>query len=66
MFGSQQFSDIIFRSSLTVLEKILDQVLADQYSNLDQTDQRRVFKIGFYASEQIGQLVVMVEIFEND
>ena len=33
---------------------------------MEQTDQKRVFKIGFYASNVVDQLVVMVEIFEND
>ena len=71
VFGCQQFSDIIFRSSLAILEKILDYVLDDQDSNLYDKDpkhqeNKKVFKVGFYASESNRNLVVMVEIFDND
>jgi len=71
VFGCSQFSDIIFRSSLAILEKILDYVLDDQDSNLYDKDpkyqeNKKVFKVGFYASEYNRDLVVMVEIFDND
>ena len=71
VFGCSQFSDIIFKSSLTILENILDYVLEDQDSNHHisdsvNQDQNKVFKIGFYASESARNLVVMVEVFDND
>ena len=71
VFGCSQFSDIVFRSSLTILERILDYILDDQDSNLYIKDPRhqesnKIFKIGFYASETTRNLVVMLEIFDND
>jgi hypothetical protein len=71
VFGCSQFSDIIFRSSLTILEKILDYVLDDQDSNHHQSnpsnqENNKVYKMGFYASESNRNLCVMLEIFDND
>lgn len=71
VFGCSQFSDIIFRSSLTILEKLLDYVLDDQdsnhhISNPANQEKNKVYKLGFYASETNRQLAVMVEIFDND
>jgi hypothetical protein len=52
VFGCSEFSDIIFNSSLSMIEKILDFVLADQQDETnDQSGVNRVFKIGFYANE---------------
>jgi hypothetical protein len=61
----------VFRSSLTILEKVLDYILDDQDSNHYINDsanqsQNKIFKIGFYANESSRNLVVMVEIFDND
>lgn len=71
VFGCSQFADIIFRSTLTVLEKIMDYILDDHDSNLyisnsvhQQKD--KIFKIGFYSSNEQNMLVAMVEIFDND
>ena len=69
VFGCPEFSDVIFNSSLALLEKILDHVLDDPYvqevsSNYDET--KKVLKIGFYANEQSRTLDVMVETFEDD
>lgn len=70
VFGSPEFSDVVFRSSLTVLEKILDYVLEDQDSGgraaKSSSEAKKVLKVGFYASDEIGALVVMVEVFDND
>ena len=71
VFGCSQFSDIIFRSSLTILEKVLDYILDDQDSNHYINDsehqaQNKIFKIGFYASESSRNLICMVEVFDND
>jgi hypothetical protein len=71
VFGCSQFSDLVFKNSLTILEKVLDHILNDQDSTQsraieDQEGNKKVFKIGFYASETSRNLVVMVEIFDND
>ena len=33
VFGCSQFSNIVFKSSLSILEKILDYILSDQDTN---------------------------------
>ena len=71
VFGCSQFSDIVFRSSLTILEKILDYILEDQDSNhhdskSENQSGNKVYKMGFFSSETTGKLVVMFEIFDND
>ena len=33
IFGCSQFSDLIFKSSLSILEKVLDYILDDIYGN---------------------------------
>ena len=71
VFGCSQFSDIIFRSSLTILEKILDYILDDQdsnhyISNAINQPKNKIFKVGFYSSDQNNNMTVMVEIFDND
>ena len=64
VFGCPEFSDVIFRSSLTILEKIMDYLLHDQLPK--HREKNKIFKVGFYASELSRSLVVMLEIFEND
>ena len=65
VFGCKEFSDLIFQSSICVIEKILDQILDDQQgSNKEKKD--RVFKIGFYANESRRCLDIFVETFENE
>jgi hypothetical protein len=71
VFGCSQFSDIIFKSSLGVLEKILDYILDDHdsnhyISNSVNQDKNKIFKVGFYSSEKSKHLIIMVEIFDND
>ena len=68
IFGCSEFSDIIFSSSLGLLEKILDHILDDKFvdefsSNKKESD---TFRVGFYANEQKRTLDVMVECFESD
>ena len=46
VFGCSEFSDVVFNSSLGLLEKILDHILEDQYVEGADT-----FRIGFYANE---------------
>jgi hypothetical protein len=33
IFGCSQFSDLIFKSSLSILEKVLDYILDDLFGN---------------------------------
>lgn len=71
VFGCSQFSDIVFRSSLTIIEKILDYILDDQDSNhyiqnAVNQENDKIFKIGFYASDEHDNLNLLVEIFDND
>lgn len=68
VFGCPEFSDIIFNTSLTMMEKILDYVLEDQLEIADGSGsgRDRVFRIGFYAHESNRCLDVMVETFEDD
>ena len=53
IFGCSEFSDIVFSSSLGLLEKILDHILDDKFvdefsSNKKESD---TFRVGFYANE---------------
>ena len=68
IFGCPEFSDIVFNTSLTMMEKILDYVLEDQLeiANGENSGKERVFRIGFYAHEHNRTLDVMVETFEDD
>jgi len=68
VFGCSEFSDIVFNSSLSVIEKLLDFVVNDQFDEErdNSQDSNRVFKIGLYANESQRCLDVMVEVFEND
>lgn len=56
MFGNSNFSDIIFKSSIRLLECIFDRVLQDFGSESD------ILKIGFFANEWTSSLDVFVEI----
>ena len=66
IFGCSEFSDIIFNSSLSLFENILDFVLDDQLEIASSSSSDRTFKIGFYANEAQRCLDVMVETFENE
>ena len=61
VFGCSEFSDVVFNSSLGLLEKILDHILEDQYVEGAET-----MRIGFYANEASRSLDVMVECFEDN
>ena len=64
VFGCSQFSNIIFQCSLTLLEKVLDYIIEDVGGSPEQ-QQRRMFKLGFYANEKERTLNIMVETFED-
>lgn len=75
IFGSPQFSNIVFKSSLAMLEKILDYIIDDQDSqrfvrkmnpNAKLREEKKVFKLGFYANHSSNRLTVMVELFDNN
>lgn len=68
VFGCAEFSNVIFDSSLCMVEKMLDFVLADQHDDTSGNvgDSERVFKIGVYANEKARTVDIMVEVFEND
>lgn len=56
VFGNSNFSDIIFKSSIKLLESIFDRVIEDFGSESDK------LKIGFFANEWKNSLDVFVEI----
>lgn len=69
VFGCSQFSDIIFRTSLTIIENILDYILDDMdttHYSRQADDPKKIYRLGFYASESRHNLIIMVEAFEND
>jgi len=68
VFGCSELSDIVFNSSLAIIEKLLDFVVQDQFDEVkdNMKDSNRVFKIGLYANESKRCLDIMVEVFEND
>lgn len=75
VFGCSEFSDVVFKSSLAMIEKLLDYILEDQdlgdLSKMDQSkgnsgQSRKVYKIGFYANENERFLNVLVEVFDDD
>lgn len=68
VFGCKEFSDAIFNTSLCMVEKIFDYILADQHDEVRDNKQQseRVFKIGIYANEKERALDIMCEVFEND
>lgn len=68
VFGCSEFSDVVFQTSLSLIEKILDFILADQHDEVRDNKQlsERVFKIGLYANEKERCLDIMCEVFEND
>ena len=68
VFGCTEFSDVVFNSSLGLLEKILDYILDDQYVDEMSNNKKgsETFRVGFYANEATRTLDVMVECFESD
>ena len=68
VFGCTEFSDVVFGTSLQLVEKILDFVLEDQHDEISDNKQlsERVFKIGLYANERERSLDIFCEVFEND
>lgn len=65
IFGSEEFSNIIFSSCLSLLEDIFDHILEDRISKDEDNDVPKRYRIGFYATNTCG-LKVMFEMFEND
>lgn len=62
VFGCPEFSDIVFKNSLTMVERIFDYVIEDQdaidvqkydhnTSSSKGSSANKTFKIGFYANE---------------
>lgn len=68
VFGCPEFSDVVFKSSLSMVEKIFDYVLEDQdqIHSSSSTGANKIFKIGFYANEYERFLNVLVEVFDDD
>lgn len=60
IFGNSNFSDIIFKSSIRLLECIFDRVL------LDFGGESNNLKIGFFANEWKNSLDVFVEILNSN
>lgn len=60
IFGSSNFSDIIFKVSLRLLEKIMDKIIEDFGGESDN------LKIGFFANEGRNCLDVFVEVLYNE
>ena len=65
VFGCSEFSDLIFKQSLTLLEKVLDYILEDQGIG-GAAERGKVMKMGFYANESSRQLNILVEIFRDE
>lgn len=67
IFGSEEFSNIIFGSAMSLLEDIFDHILEDRIGkdDTDSNDVPKRYRIGFYATNTCG-LKVMFEMFEND
>ena len=75
VFGCSEFSDVVFKNSLAMIEKIFDYILEDQdlneaykfeKGNSPSASSNKVFKIGFYANEGERFLNVMVQVFDDD
>lgn len=49
VFGSPQFSDLVFNNSLCILEKVLDFIVNDH--ELRHKENLHTLKLGFYANE---------------
>jgi hypothetical protein len=65
VFGCTEFSDVVFETSLSLLEEILDHILEDRVGTLKPGEAPKTYRIGLYANEEKG-LVIMFEKFEND
>jgi hypothetical protein len=65
IFGCREFSDVVFETAVSLLEEILDHVLADRVGQLKAGEAPKTYRIGLYAYENTG-LTVMFERFEND
>ena len=72
VFGCPEFSDVVFKSGLSIIEKIFDYILEDQdqlpssTSTAESSGRNKIFKIGFYANEYERFLNVLVEVFDDD
>ena len=68
VFGCTEFSNVVFKSSLSMVEKIFDYVLEDQdqIHSQNSSGNNKIFKIGFYANEYERFLNVLVEVFDDD
>ena len=68
VFGCSEFSNVVFKSGLSMMEKIFDYVLEDQdqIHSASSSGQNKIFKIGFYANEYERFLNVLVEVFDDD
>ena len=60
VFGNSNFADIIFKSSIKLLENILDRVIEDFGADSN------TLKIGFYANEWKNCLDIFVEILKPE
>ena len=65
IFGSCEFSNVVFETALSFLEEILDYVLMDRVGKLKADKAPKTYRIGVYAYENTG-LTVMFESFDND
>lgn len=65
IFGCEEFSNVVFETALSLMEEILDHLLVDRVGTLKQGEALKTYRIGLYASEEKG-LVVMFEKFDND
>jgi hypothetical protein len=65
IFGCGEFSNVVFETALSLMEEILDHLLADRVGTLKEGEAPKTYRIGLYASEEKG-LVVMFEKFDND
>jgi hypothetical protein len=68
VFGCSEYSNVVFKSGLSMMEKIFDYVLEDQdqIHSASSSGQNKIFKIGFYANEYERFLNVLVEVFDDD
>jgi hypothetical protein len=46
VFGCKEFSDIVFQSSIVILETILEKILKDL------VDDNKIYKVGFFSNNQ--------------
>jgi hypothetical protein len=62
VFGCQTFSDTVFKTSLCVVEKVLERIL-NEFQD-DDSDSDQVLKVGFYANEKTRLVEILVEEFD--